>query len=403
MDLLLLAGLGFLGSFGHCVGMCGPIAIAVALSQEQASRWQQLRFHCLLQFGRIASYGLVGAGIGALGSVLVASGQMAGVGSLVRRGIAVTTGVILIWLGLMRVRPALLPPLPLLHPLMGRSTHRLNQGMATLSQGSRWWTPLFLGLVWGLMPCGFLYVAQIKAAGTSSLGLGLATMVAFGLGTLPVMVGVGASTAWMGANWHGQLFRLGGWVTLIMGALTLLRTGDMMLDYSGHGAIVCLVLALIARPISRLWSWPLTYRRGLGVGAFLLALAHVLHILEHTLDWNFQAVTFLLPQHRWGIWMGLGSLGLLTPLALTSFDQAQRWLGRRWRSLHRLSVLALVLAAIHSIVTGSHYLGQLRLAWTNYGLTLILGLLVGGVLLVRSPWFWSLRWLKKLYVPPPRS
>jgi len=57
-----------------------------------------------------------------------------------------------------------------------------------------------------------------------------------------------------------------------------------------------LMLALIARPISRLWLPPLHYRRALGGGAFVLSLVHTF-MLEHTLQWNFTALSFLLPMH----------------------------------------------------------------------------------------------------------
>lgn len=170
LDLLLIFGLGFLGSFGHCAGMCGPIATAFALSTQTdgaKARWRQFMFHLLLNFGRILSYVLIGAGIGALGSVLVAGGQMAGVGSLLRRSMAIVTGLLLIWFGLNQIRPDGLPPLPVLHPFtQGKLHERLNRGMMQLSFDRQWWTPFALGMVWGLIPCGFLYAAQIKAAET---------------------------------------------------------------------------------------------------------------------------------------------------------------------------------------------------------------------------------------------
>ena len=98
LDLLLLTALGFVGSFGHCVGMCGPLTVVFSLSRSTTpNRWhQQLYFHGLLNLGRILSYALIGAGIGALGSVLVAGGQFAGLGSLLRRGMALLTGGLLI-------------------------------------------------------------------------------------------------------------------------------------------------------------------------------------------------------------------------------------------------------------------------------------------------------------------
>lgn len=154
VDLLLIASLGFLGSFGHCLGMCGPITLAFSLSgQGDAApdkgmvRWRSLGFHLLLNGGRLASYALVGAAIGGLGSVLVAGGQVAGIGSDLRRIMALVTGLLLIWFGLVQVSPGLVPHLPLLHPMrQGRLHDRLQRVMMQFSLVNRWWTPLLLGL-----------------------------------------------------------------------------------------------------------------------------------------------------------------------------------------------------------------------------------------------------------------
>jgi uncharacterized protein len=393
--------LGFLGSFGHCLGMCGPIAVAFSLSQKQEnSKGLPLRFHILLNLGRSISYALVGAGIGALGSVVVAGGQLAGIGSGLRQGMTILTGVLLIWFGLVQIKPDFLPRLPLLHPLIqGKLHQRLSAAMAKLSSQPHWWTPALLGSVWGLFPCGFLYAAQIKAAETGNLWLGAATMLAFGIGTMPTMLGVGVSASKLSAGKRSQLFRLGGWVTLVIGILTLLRT-DAMVDYTGHASLILLMLALIARPISGLWAQPLRYRRALGVGAYVLALAHTGHMLDHTLQWNFEALPFMLPLHQIGIWSGIVALVLMTPGALTSFDRLQKSLGKRWRQIHLLAVPALIIATVHTVLIGSHYLGELEWTWQNQLLTAIAAILVLGVLLVRFRWFWSVFSLEKFYAPP---
>ncbi len=401
LDLFLIMTLGFLGSFGHCVGMCGPLTVAFSLSQKQDNpKGLHLRFHILLNLGRIVSYALVGAGIGTLGSVLLAGGQLAGIGSGLRQGMAIITGMMLIWFGLVQIKPTLLPRLPVLHPLTQGSWHqRLSAAMTKLSATPHWWTPALLGAVWGLIPCGFLYAAQIKAAETGNLWRGAATMLAFGLGTMPMMLGVGVSASKLSADKRSQLFRLGGWVTLTIGILTLLRTSDMV-DYTGHAALILLMLALIARPISGFCSAPLRYRRAIGVGAYVLALAHTGHMLAHTLQWNFDAINFMLPMHQLAMVAGMLALVLMTPAALTSFDRIQSTLGKRWRQIHLLAVPALLLAAIHTVLIGSHYLGQLEGTWENKFLAAIASILVIAVLLVRSRFFWSLLSLEKFYIPP---
>jgi sulfite exporter TauE/SafE len=399
LDLSLIILLGFLGSFGHCFGMCGPLTVAFSLSkqQENPSWQQQLKFHTLLNLGRMLSYTLVGAGIGSLGSVLVEGGQLAGIGSNLRHWIAIITGTMLIWFGLGQIKPGFLPHIPLLHPILKGNLHnRLSAGMIKLSSQTQWWTPALLGMTWGLMPCGFLYAAQIKAAATGNLWQGAATMLAFGIGTLPIMVSVGVSTALISKDRRSQLFQLGGWVTLIIGVITLLRTGDTMTDYNGHVALICLILSLIARPVNSFWSGPLRYRRALGVGAFVLSGVHTIHHLEHSLKWNFTAFWFLPLEFQWGMGAGAVALVLITPAACTSFDFMQKSLGKYWRQIHLFSVPALLLSAIHTVLMGSHY-------FQNQLTVILLGIITCGVLLVRSQYFWIYLGLEKFYVPPKKS
>ncbi|MBD2194024.1 MULTISPECIES: urease accessory protein UreH domain-containing protein [Calothrix] len=406
IDLLLMTILGFLGSFGHCFGMCGPLTMAFSLPHQEKTRdWrQQLKFHILLNLGRMLSYTLVGAGIGALGSALIEGGQLAGIGSDLRRWIAIFTGLLLIWFGLGQINPNLLPKIPVLHPLLQGKLHNLlSKEMVNISLQSKWWTPALLGMTWGLMPCGFLYAAQIKAAETGNLWIGAVTMLAFGLGTLPIMLGVGVSASLVSQDKRSQLFRLGGWVTLAIGAITVLRTGDIMVDYTGHAALFCLILALIARPISGIWAAPLRYRRALGVGAFVLSVAHTLHMIEHSLEWNFAAFWFLRPEYQWSMGAGAVALILMTPAALTSFDFWQKSLGKRWRQIHLLSVPALLLVVIHAIVMGSHYLGSAQLNEGNKLATALLGFFTLCVLMLRSRYVWSRLSIAKFYVPPSKS
>jgi uncharacterized protein len=390
VDLLLMMGLGFLGSFGHCAGMCGPLTLAFSARDHQ-SLGQRLQFQGLLNLGRLLSYGLVGGAMGAVGSVVVASGQMAGIGSGLRQAIAIVTGLLLIWSGLVQILRGHLADLPFLNPMaIARLHDRLSRLMMRLSFGQSWWSPLLLGLCWGLMPCGFLYAAQIKATEQSDPGLGASLLLAFGLGTLPVMLGVGVSAAALSADRRGQLFRLGGWLTLTIGLLTLGRSGNTHSDWTGHGALLLLMLALVVGPLARLkWINLLPMRRLIGVSAFVLAMVHSLHMAEHSFGWQWRAIAFLRPEAQVGLLLGgLALLGLL-PAALTSFDRAQVRLGAIWQRLHLLTTLpALLLAVGHALLLGSHYLAQVPLDWRNYG---AIGALVLGLMLLLG-----LRWLGRV-------
>jgi hypothetical protein len=316
---------------------------------------------------------------------------------------ATISGIMLIWFGIGQIKPNFLPHLPVLHPVLQEKLHgRLSANMVHISQQSRWWTPAMLGIAWGLMPCGFLYIAQIKAAETGSWWMGAATMLAFGLGTLPMMLGVGVSASLVSKDRRSQLFRLGGWVTLTIGVLTLQRTGDTMVDYTGHAALLLLMLALIARPVSGLWSPLLRYRRALGVGAFILSLAHTTHMMEHSLQWNLAAFFFLTPEYQLGMVAGAVALVMMTPAALTSFDSLQKFLGKHWRQIHLFSPPALLLSAFHAYMLGSHYLGSLQSGWKNQLATVILGFATLSVILIRWRFVWVIFSIQKFYVPPSK-
>ncbi len=386
MEFGLMLSLGFLGSFGHCLGMCSPLSTALLLSDRTrpASNSQfsilnsQFTSVLLLNLGRLISYVLVGGAIGGIGSLVMAGGQWAGMGSGLRQGMAIFAGGLLIWGGLKTVMPDRLSKLadvPKSHSashagLSTRGHSWVSQMMGKLATAS----PFVLGLLWGLMPCGFLYVAQIKAAESSSPGAGASVMLAFGLGTMPMMLGVGTLALRWSQERRSQLFRLAGWVTIAIGLLTVFRSSEMV-DLTGHGAIILLLLALIARPIAVRFpaycTGLLTYRRAIGVGSFVCAVAHTAHMLVHTYNWNVGAIAFLPDYQRWGMIAGLGALTCLGLPAMTSFDAAVKWLGpHHWRQLHLLSVPGLILAVGHTVIVGSHYLGNVELTAQHWNHTI---------------------------------
>jgi hypothetical protein len=289
-------------------------------------------------------------------------------------------------MGLVQIMPSGLPNVPFLNPIAQLGLHqRLSNAMMRLSLHSHPLTPALLGMTWGLIPCGFLYTAQLKAAETSNMVQGALTMLAFGLGTLPSMLGIGIFAGMLSRDRRSQLFRLGGWITLTIGVLTLLRTSDMV-DYTGHGGLILLTLALAARPLSQIFKFCaslMLYRRAIGVGAFVLSLAHTFHKIEHTFQWNFDSLSFMIPQHQISIWIGAIAIVLMLPAALTSTDWMMSKLGKAWRYLHLLSVPALVLASVHTIAIGSSYLGAMEWNLKSWILTILCGLFTSTALALR--------------------
>lgn len=435
LNFLPMLVLGFLGSFGHCAAMCGPLVVAFSLTDAsdsvsdvrdegtpksenvdiQATDVRQVAgdpqliasrtdhrsphwsFQLWLNLGRLLSYAIVGGILGGIGEATIAGGQLAGVGSGLRQVVAIATGLLLVWFGVMQVNPNILPAIPLLQPLtrglhqqisgwmshIANFVHDSHKDRGSHSHLLQRGKPILLGSLWGLMPCGFLFAAQLKAAGTGSAIAGLLTMLAFGLGTLPVMLGIGFSASWLSADRRGQLFRAAGVVAIAIGGITILRT-DGMVDWSGHSALFLLSWALVARPLARWWPTPLRYRRAIGVAAFILAIGHLGYQADHALNWNPDAIRFMLPLHRYGLLAGITAIACMTPAALTSLDRLQMALGQTWRRIHLLTVPALVCAVGHTVLIGSNYLGELSRDASHYGRSGIVVTIALIVLALRS-------------------
>ena len=175
---------GLLGST-HCVAMCGGIATALGAPRSGAGARS---LPLLYQLGRIGSYGIGGALVGALGAA-------AGLGLALARWsevLRLATALIVVVIGLdialgsgQRARWLRAPER--LGAMLWRRVAPAARRALPAAPGAR---ALALGLLWGWLPCGLVYSALLAAAVAGSVAGGAATMIAFGLGTLPAMVGL---------------------------------------------------------------------------------------------------------------------------------------------------------------------------------------------------------------------
>lgn len=117
---------------------------------------------------------------------------------------------------------------------------------------------------------------------------------------------------------------------------------------SGTISIILLVCSFACSPISKLTGWRrvVQIRRLLGVYGFVFALIHLFTyaVLENALEWE---LIWRDLGERPAMSVGLASLILLVPLAITSTTGWQRRLGKRWKVLHRLVYVAIPLAVLH--------------------------------------------------------
>lgn len=175
-----LAGLatGLVGQL-HCFGMCGGITGALALragQQPHPGRWL-----LLANIGRLGGYLLVGVLAGTLGATVVGLFPQAGP---VLRGFAALM-LVLVALQVLGV-PGTLHWLERLTSRLAPLLRHLGQLPVPAPM-----RPLLLGMAWGLLPCGLVYAAAALAMGQQGPLAGAATMLGFGLGTLPGVLALG--------------------------------------------------------------------------------------------------------------------------------------------------------------------------------------------------------------------
>jgi sulfite exporter TauE/SafE len=176
------AFLAGLAASGHCIGMCGGIAGALAMRSQHATQGSRITLAFAYNLSRIASYALAGALAGLLGRTLLRAVDVAPL-SLVFRVLA----------GLIMFAAAgrLLFGWRLLEPLESAGSglwRRVAPWAGRQGRAGGVGGALGLGLAWGWLPCGMTYSMLLLAATTASAPVGAAVMLAFGAGTLPSMV-----------------------------------------------------------------------------------------------------------------------------------------------------------------------------------------------------------------------
>jgi sulfite exporter TauE/SafE len=201
-----------LGS-GHCIGMCGTLVSAFGLSAE--GRQAGFLFHLLYNLGRTLTYTLIGAAVGLLGSAMAYKESLYGITRYLLLGSDLL--VILAGLGTAGIFSWI--------SLKQFEFSGLIRSMTTITRTLRKLPPalaaLPLGMLFGFIPCGFLYAMILTAAQSADPLKGAGIMLAFGLGTLPALFLVGSAAQMLSRSpW---LFKVAGGLVAVMGAYNLFR------------------------------------------------------------------------------------------------------------------------------------------------------------------------------------
>lgn len=213
--------LGFLGSF-HCLGMCGPIALAV--SAKDKSRY--LKNKLIYNLGRTVTYSGLGGLIGFLGFSLALAG--------IQQWISISMGVLIVVMAFTYKRSERIVAQSGLFGAVGKLRNVLGK---YLKRGGT--SAFFItGLLNGFLPCGMVYLALIASLAMQSPLYGAAYMFFFGMGTIPMLISVMVTQHMMAASVRNKLTKGMPYFAMFIGILFIVRGMGLGIHYlSPHLAL----------------------------------------------------------------------------------------------------------------------------------------------------------------------
>ncbi|MBC7488338.1 MAG: sulfite exporter TauE/SafE family protein [Cytophagaceae bacterium] len=201
--------MGLLGSM-HCLGMCGPIAMALPVRTR--NKGLKLLKYILYNVGRIITYSILGFLVGTIGSFFVLAG--------LQQVLSITAGLLII-LSMIVVYQ------PFQYSCITRITlpfrQKIKEAITYYFQHANAYNMVILGMLNGLLPCGMVYAALIGAMAAGDTVSGTLFMTAFGLGTIPLMLTVSYAGNILSNKWKYRLNNLSPIFIFAVGALLILR------------------------------------------------------------------------------------------------------------------------------------------------------------------------------------
>ncbi len=217
MELLTALTIGLLGSL-HCIGMCGPIALALPVPKSSNLIFFSGRI--LYNSGRIISYALLGLLFGFLGKGFVAWGY--------QQSLSIALGVIILIL--------LFIPVKYKNKFLGMNiilkiTEPLKKMIGNLFKRDSLPSFLLIGFLNGFLPCGFVYIGLAGATATGSPVTGMLFMILFGLGTFPAMLAVSLFGKLINLNIRRKISKAVPVFAFILAVIFILRGMNLGIPY----------------------------------------------------------------------------------------------------------------------------------------------------------------------------
>lgn len=211
-ELSLIFVSGLLGS-AHCIGMCGGIAATMSLGTK--SMLGAVARQGCWSLGRTLTYMFLGVAASAVGAKFLKS---TGNAVWLQSAFAIIAGLLLVVQGLHAAGW-----------LKWRVRRRANVPCVTTTVFSQFFkggssTGVFVaGLLTGFLPCGLVYSFLALAASSASVAKGVLIMLAFGLGTIPIMLITGAGLSMATIGIRKKLIQVAGIAVLVTGLMTTAR------------------------------------------------------------------------------------------------------------------------------------------------------------------------------------
>ena len=204
MDWLTLFLLGFFGGT-HCVGMCGGLSSAFAL--QLPVHIPRILLIFLMNIGRLLSYTLIGVLMGALSQF----GCLLDETHHLQMALYILANLLLLLMGLYLAGIfSVAAKIELIGKPVWRKLNPLLNKLLPIQSVAGCFG---VGVLWGWLPCGLVYNASLYALGSGSAVQGGWLMLAFGLGTLPNLLAMGAFAAQLKGILQNR------WVRLVAGLL----------------------------------------------------------------------------------------------------------------------------------------------------------------------------------------
>lgn len=204
-----------LSSAFHCLGMCGPIAMAVPVNRS--SNFSILSGALQYNFGRIAAYSILGFVIGSIGLSF----------SLLQwlQWLSIAAGLLMIFLAWHKLFSSGRSKLE------GKLTQQISRGIGRVIHSHNPFKLIGLGALNGLLPCGMVFIGLTNALIQGSPGAGALAMAFFGLGTLPVMLSVVFFTSKLSGHRRFQFSKVVPYIMTVVGLLVILRGLNLGIPY----------------------------------------------------------------------------------------------------------------------------------------------------------------------------